>query len=134
MGFDTYNNKYDYIPKDFDLKVSLVHSDGHTSLELCDGEKEKNKSIFICRDSKGRKDWKFLLNDEYTLKIENISPDKDAEKSNNIISYKIKVVDGDIDDNASNAEVDLSKTVFSTNRIFTISGEEKEFSVEIRTI
>lgn len=130
--YDTNENIYDKIPDDFSLTALLIQKDGQTALELCTEKNNNFLNIFICRDLKSRKNWQFLLNGVYTLKLEDKSPK--ANPTDKLLSYSIYVIDGAVDPNASNGEIDISKTVFGVSELNTVAGEVSSFTIEIRTI
>jgi len=130
--FDVNSNIYDMIPQDFSLGAQLLMANGQLAVDLCTEKNNEFLNIFICRDSKSRSNWKFLLNGPYSLRIEDKSAK--ADTNDKILIFNINVVNGAIDPNASNGEVDISKTVFGVVELKTVAGESGQFTVEIRTV
>jgi len=129
--YDTKDNIYDQIPEDFVVSAQLLQSDSQVALPLCSEKNNNILNIFICRDTKSRNTWKFLLNGKYIIKIEDKSPN--ANVNDKFLTYNMNVVNGALDPNASNGDVDPLKTVFSVQELNTVAGEYGQFNVEIRT-
>jgi hypothetical protein len=129
--YDQFNNNINN-NLNIAFQISLIQKDGKIALELCYENQTGYVNIYICKNEKSLKDWKFLLNGDYKLSIQNVVADADKNYANK--TYNISIKDGNQDDNASNAEVDYSKTAFAKLLVDTIAGEFNSFTVEIRTV
>ena len=116
LFYDEYNNKIN------DLTINTKFKGLESEIELCQDKKESLIVIFLCDNKNNKKNWNYLVNGEYFLEV---------EYKNKSANYSLRI-NGQYE-NGSNGKIDVNNTYISTNEIAIISGDYKNFSVELRT-
>jgi hypothetical protein len=121
--YDTYGNKYDSVPSDMPFEV--VFSGNLSNVKFCYEIVNDYISFYPCQDSVNLKNWMFLVSQSgYSLQL---------SSGNNSVTYKINLVGGTSDADASNGQIDVNKTFFNPTTLTTTAGNIATFMIEIRT-
>ncbi|MCP3681119.1 MAG: hypothetical protein GY861_00375, partial [bacterium] len=130
--FDNFKNKFDTIPKNYTFKGTF--NGPKIEVPLC-SEIEDDHVIFkVCPDVKARNVWKYLLPKKgYNLQITRSVTDKSAILPETI-KYPSTITGEAADPNASNGDMVIKNTWFSTKKLEVIAGQTATFRIEVRDI
>ena len=129
---DSYGNQYTEIPKNLTFRASFIDKE-KKEVVLCTQTLNNYVEIQVCPGEKERNEWNYMISKPgYELQITKSFTDKTSGFPETI-KYPMTISGGGDNSDASNGDMDIKQTWFSTNLINTKAGAIATFQIELRT-
>ena len=131
--YDGFQNKVEQndMPKNAVYEATFMGTDKKI-VNLCSKVEGATVVVNVCDDPKSQNDWKYLISRAgYNLYVKQTITNSNALPQT--MAYPMTITGGEDNSDASNADMDIRNTYFSTKSITATAGDVSTFYVEIRT-